>query len=158
VQTPSPIHSVNIDRLRRFRNDRPRMKPFKKILIANRGEIALRVMRTCRSMGISTIAVFSDADSRALHVRVADEAVHLGAAESRESYLNIEKIIDAASRTGADAIHPGYGFLSESADFAEACGAAGITFIGPSADAIRKMGLKSTARRIMAVAGVSIVP
>ncbi len=131
---------------------------FKTILIANRGEIALRVMRTCRAMGISTVAVYSDADALAPHVHFADEAVHIGPAPSKDSYLNIEKIIDAAKRTGAGAIHPGYGFLSENADFAEACEAAGITFIGPSADAMRKMGLKSTARRMMAEAGVPIVP
>ncbi len=131
---------------------------FSKILIANRGEIALRVMRTCRAMGISTVAVYSDADARAPHVRFADEAVHIGPAPSKDSYLNVEKIIDAAKRTGAEAIHPGYGFLSENADFAAACEAADITFIGPTADAIRKMGLKSTARRMMAEAGVPIVP
>jgi len=130
---------------------------FKTILIANRGEIALRVMRTCRALGISTVAVYSDADVRAPHVRFADQAVHIGPAPIKDSYLNIEKIIDAARRTGAEAIHPGYGFLSENADFAEACEAAGITFIGPNADAIRKMGLKNTARRMMAEAGVPIV-
>jgi acetyl-CoA carboxylase biotin carboxylase subunit len=134
------------------------MKHFHKILIANRGEIALRVMRTCRSMGISTVAVYSDADARALHVRFADEAVNIGPAPSKDSYLNVEKIIDAAKRTGADAIHPGYGFLSENAHFVEACDAAGITFIGPTADAMRRMGFKSTARRLMSAAGVPIVP
>jgi len=131
---------------------------FNKILIANRGEIALRVMRTCHAMGISTVAVYSDPDARAPHVRVADEAVLIGPAPSKDSYLDIERIIEAGKRTGADAIHPGYGFLSENAEFAEACEAAGITFIGPSSDAIRKMGLKNTARRIMAEAGVPIVP
>src|SRR5262249_45448184 len=134
------------------------MITFDKILIANRGEIALRVMRTCRQMGISTVAVYSDADARALHVRFADEAVHIGAAASKDSYLNIEKIIEAGSRSGARAIHPGYGFLSENADFAEACESAGMTFIGPSPDAIRKAAVKSTARRIMAGAGVPVVP
>jgi len=118
----------------------------------------LRVIRTCRAMGISTVAVYSDPDARAPHVRFADEAVHIGPAPSKDSYLNVEKIIDAAKRTGAHAIHPGYGFLSENADFAESCEAAGITFIGPSADAIRKMGLKNTARRMMAEAGVPMVP
>ncbi|MEK6410416.1 MAG: acetyl-CoA carboxylase biotin carboxylase subunit [Acidobacteriota bacterium] len=132
-------------------------RSFYKILIANRGEIALRLMRTCRAMGISTIAVYSDADARAPHVRFADEAVHIGPAPSKDSYLSIGKIIDAARRTGAEAIHPGYGFLSENAGFAEACEAAGITFIGPTADAIRKMGLKSTARKLMSDAGVPIV-
>jgi len=131
---------------------------FTKILIANRGEIAVRVMRTCRSMGISTVAVYSDADSRALHLRFADDAVHIGPAPGKDSYLNIEKIIEAARRTGADAIHPGYGFLSENADFAEACAAAGITFIGPAPDVIRKMGLKNTARQMMSAAGVTVVP
>jgi len=129
-----------------------------KILIANRGEIALRVMRTCRAMGISTVAVYSDADAQALHVRFADEAAHIGPAPSRDSYLNIEKIIEAARRTGAEAIHPGYGFLSENADFAEACEAAGVTFIGPASDVIRKMGSKNRARQIMSDAGVPVVP
>src|SRR5258705_10536659 len=133
------------------------MKPFSRTLIANRGEIALRVMRTCRAMGISTVAVYSDADARSAHVRFADEAVHIGAAPSKDSYLNVGKIIDAAKRTGAEAVHPGYGFLSENAGFAKACEAADITFIGPTADAIRKMGLKSAARRIMGEAGVPIV-
>ncbi|MFY9553872.1 MAG: acetyl-CoA carboxylase biotin carboxylase subunit [Blastocatellia bacterium] len=131
---------------------------FTKVLIANRGEIAIRVMRTCRAMGISTVAVYSDADSRAPHVRFADEAVHIGAAPSKDSYLNIEKITAAARRTGADAIHPGYGFLSENAGFAEACDTAGMVFIGPTADVIRKMGLKSTARKLMTEAGVRVVP
>src|SRR3989442_14476567 len=135
-----------------------RVKMARKIIVANRGEIALRVMRTCRAMGISTVAVYSDVDARAPHVGLADEAVHIGPAPSRESYLNIERIIDAAKRTGAQAIHPGYGFLSENADFAEACETVGLTFIGPTADAIRKMGLKSTARRIMSEAGVPVVP
>jgi acetyl-CoA carboxylase biotin carboxylase subunit len=131
---------------------------FKTILIANRGEIALRVMRTCRAMGISTVAVYSEVDARALHVRFADEAVNIGPAPSKDSYLNVDKIVEAAKQTGAEAIHPGYGFLSENAGFAEACEAAGITFIGPSADSIRKMGSKTAARQIMASAGVSIVP
>jgi geranyl-CoA carboxylase alpha subunit len=134
------------------------MKLFNKILIANRGEIALRVMRTCRAMGLQTVAVYSDADALAPHVRFADEAVCIGPAPSTDSYLNTGKLIEAAQRTGADAIHPGYGFLSENAAFAEACVGAGITFIGPSADSIRKMGLKSTARRLMAEAGVPVVP
>ncbi|MGH9838986.1 MAG: acetyl/propionyl/methylcrotonyl-CoA carboxylase subunit alpha [Blastocatellia bacterium] len=134
------------------------MNPFRKILIANRGEIAVRVIRTCRSMGIATVAVYSDADVNAPHVKSADEAVHVGASPSKESYLNVERIIEAADRTGAEAIHPGYGFLSEKAEFAEACAAAGIVFIGPSPAAIRQMGLKSTARRVMAAAGVPVVP
>src|SRR5215510_9776575 len=110
---------------------------FKKILIANRGEIAVRIARACREMGISPVAVYSDADRASLHVRMADEAVHIGPAPSAESYLAIEKIIDAARRTGADAIHPGYGFLSENAEFAESCAAAGVVFIGPPPAAIR---------------------
>lgn len=134
------------------------MKHFDKILVANRGEIALRVLRTCRSLGIATVAVYSDADAQAVHVRFADEAVHVGPAPSKDSYLNIEKLIDAAKRSGADAIHPGYGFLSENADFADVCEGAGITFIGPSADVMRAMGLKSTARRLMSAAGVPVVP
>src|SRR5215468_1322505 len=106
-------------------------RAFRKILIANRGEIALRVMRSCHAMGIETVAVYSDADAHAPHVRFAGEAVHIGAAPARESYLQIEKIVEAARRTGADAIHPGYGFLSENADFAEICAEAGVVFIGP---------------------------
>src|SRR6185503_13837636 len=134
------------------------MKLFRKILISNRGEIALRIARTCRRMGIATVAVYSDADAQSPHARLADEAVSIGPAPSRESYLRIEKIIEAACRTGADAVHPGYGFLSENADFAAACESAGLTFIGPSSDSIRKMGLKSTARKIMAEAGIPVVP
>src|SRR5688500_16372120 len=112
---------------------------FKKILIANRGEIACRVMKTAREMGIATVAVYSDADRNALHVRLADEAVHLGGAASRDSYLKGDAIIVAAQKTGAEAIHPGYGFLSENEAFAAACARAGIAFIGPSAQAIEAM-------------------
>ncbi|HEU0175523.1 MAG TPA: acetyl-CoA carboxylase biotin carboxylase subunit [Blastocatellia bacterium] len=133
-------------------------RTFRKILIANRGEIALRVMRSCRVMGIETVAVYSDADAHAPHVRFAGEAVHLGAAPAQESYLRIEKVIEAAIQTGADAIHPGYGFLSENAEFAESCAAAGVVFIGPSPAAIRAMGLKSSARRLAAEAGAPVVP
>src|SRR5262245_24610837 len=115
-------------------------------------------MRTCREMGISTVAVYSDADINAPHTRFADEAVHIGPAPSRESYLRIDGIIDAARRTGAGAIHPGYGFLAESAEFADACAASGRVFIGPGASAIRRMGLKSVARSLAAEAGVPIVP
>jgi propionyl-CoA carboxylase alpha chain len=131
---------------------------FRKILVANRGEIALRVMRSCHAMGIETVAVYSDADAHAPHVRFAGEAVRLGAAPARESYLRIDTIIEAAKRTDADAIHPGYGFLSENADFAESCAAAGVVFIGPSPASIRAMGLKSSARRLAAEAAAPIVP
>src|SRR5215467_7321809 len=133
-------------------------RTFRKILVANRGEIALRVMRSCRAMGIETVAVYSDADAQAPHVRFAGEAVHLGAAPARDSYLRIEKIIEAAIRTGAHAIHPGYGFLSENAEFAESCAAAGIVFVGPPPEAIRAMGLKDRAKALMAKAGVPVVP
>ena len=117
-----------------------------KILIANRGEIAVRVARTCREMGIATVAVHSDPDANALHVQVADEAVALPGESSAETYLRIDRILEAAQRTGADAIHPGYGFLSENAEFAEAIAEAGLIFIGPSAHAIREMGSKSVPR------------
>jgi acetyl-CoA carboxylase biotin carboxylase subunit len=137
---------------------RTKSKPFGKILVANRGEIACRVFRTCRSHGIATVAVYSDADALALHVQEADEAVHIGPTPSAESYLRIEKIIDAARRTGADAIHPGYGFLSERAPFVEACAEAGITFIGPGVNAMQTMGDKVRARRAMTEAGVPLVP
>ncbi len=133
-------------------------RTFSKILIANRGEIALRVMRTCRAMGIATVAVYSDADASSPHVKLADEAVRAGEAPSVDSYLNIAKVIEAARRTGADAIHPGYGFLSENADFADACAAAGAVFIGPTPQAIRQMGLKSAARKLAVEAGVPVVP
>jgi acetyl-CoA carboxylase biotin carboxylase subunit len=131
---------------------------FKKVLVANRGEIAVRVIRACEERGIPTVAIFSDADRAALHVRYAEEAYHIGPSPSRESYLCIDKIIDVARRAGADAIHPGYGFLSENAEFASACADAGITFIGPSPDAIEKMGDKSTARATVARRGVPLVP
>lgn len=131
---------------------------FRKVLIANRGEIAVRVIRACEERGISTVAVFSEADRTALHVRYANEAYLLGPAPSRESYLRIDKIIDVARKAGVDAIHPGYGFLSENAEFAAACAEAGITFIGPSPDAIEKMGDKSTARATVAKRNVPLVP
>ena len=131
---------------------------FTKILIANRGEIACRVIRTAREMGIASVAVYSDADAQALHVGMADEAVHIGPAPATDSYLKADAIIDAARRTGAQAIHPGYGFLAENAAFAEACAAAGLTFVGPSADAIRAMGLKDAAKKLMEDAGVPVVP
>jgi acetyl-CoA carboxylase biotin carboxylase subunit len=131
---------------------------FKKILIANRGEIAVRVIRACRELGIRSVAVYSDADRAALHVLKADEAYHLGPTQASESYLNIAKVLDAAKRAGADAIHPGYGFLSENARFARACTAAGIKFIGPSGDAMEMMGSKTGARRAMEAAGIPFVP
>ncbi len=131
---------------------------FSKILIANRGEIACRVIKTARRLGIRTVAVYSEADANARHVRLADEAVLLGPAAARESYLVAEKILDAARRTGAQAIHPGYGFLSENADFAEACAAAGVVFIGPPASAIRAMGSKSAAKALMEKAAVPLTP
>lgn len=131
---------------------------FSKILIANRGEIACRVIKTARRLGIRTVAVYSEADANARHVRLADEAVLLGPAAARESYLVAEKILDAARRTGAQAIHPGYGFLSENADFAEACVAAGVVFIGPPASAIRAMGSKSAAKALMEKAAVPLTP
>ena len=130
----------------------------RKILIANRGEIAVRVARTCREMGIETVAIYSDADRAALHVRFCDEAVRVGPAASRESYLSIENVLAAAEQTGADAIHPGYGFLSENAKFARACAAAGLTFIGPPPEAMEEMGEKTRARRKMIEAGVPVVP
>jgi acetyl-CoA carboxylase biotin carboxylase subunit len=136
----------------------PPVRTIRKILIANRGEIACRVLRACRERDIATVAVFSEADRDAVFVRRADESVAIGAPPARESYLRADKIIDAAKATGADAIHPGYGFLSENAEFAEACATAGITFIGPPAAAIRAMGEKTSARRLMAAAGVPVVP
>jgi len=131
---------------------------FDKILIANRGEIACRVIRTARALGVKTVAVYSDADAGALHVALADEAVRLGSAPVAESYLRGDLIVQAAVETGAQAVHPGYGFLSENPDFVEAVAAAGLVFIGPSADAIRKMGLKDAAKVLMASAGVPVVP
>ncbi len=131
---------------------------FTKILIANRGEIACRVIATCQRLGIATVAVYSDADRNARHVRLADEAVAIGPAPARESYLRADAILAAARQTGAQAIHPGYGFLSENADFAQACADAGIVFIGPSASAIRAMGDKSAAKALMQQAGVPLTP
>ena len=131
---------------------------FKKILIANRGEIACRVIKSARRMGIATVAVYSEADANARHVRLADEAVLIGPAAARESYLVAERILDAARATGAEAVHPGYGFLSENDAFADACALAGITFIGPPASAIRAMGSKSAAKALMAKADVPLTP
>ena len=131
---------------------------FSTVLIANRGEIALRVIRTCRRLGIRTVAVYSDADANAAHVKAADTAVHLGPAAASESYLRIDKVIAAAQATGAEAIHPGYGFLSENAEFSAACAEAGIVFLGPGADAIRTMGDKITAKQAVSSRGVPLVP
>ena len=131
---------------------------FKKILIANRGEIALRVIRTCKEMGIKTVAVYSKADEESLHVRFADEAVCIGPAASSESYLKISNIIAAAEITNADAIHPGYGFLSENAKFSKICDEHNIKFIGASADMINRMGDKAMAKTTMIEAGVPCVP
>ena len=131
---------------------------FKKILIANRGEIAVRVIRACRELGVLSVAVYSDVDRASLHVRKADEAYHIGKANATESYLNIEKIVDTAQRCGAEAIHPGYGFLSENAKFAQTCADAGIKFIGPSPASIDLMGSKTRARREMQRAGIPLVP
>ncbi|MCL7960357.1 MAG: acetyl-CoA carboxylase biotin carboxylase subunit [marine benthic group bacterium] len=131
---------------------------FNKILIANRGEIALRVIRACRELGIGTVAVYSEADRDSLHVRFSDEDICIGPPAGRDSYLNIPRIVAAAEITGAEAIHPGYGFLAENAEFAEICDRSGIVFIGPTADQIRRMGDKAEARRTMIEAGVPVVP
>jgi acetyl-CoA carboxylase biotin carboxylase subunit len=131
---------------------------FKRVLIANRGEIAVRIIRACREMGIESVAVFSDVDRKALHVRKADYAYHIGPATASESYLNVEKILDVARSSGAEAIHPGYGFLSENANFARACGSAGVKFIGPSPESMDMMGSKTRARQNMKRAGVPFVP
>lgn len=131
---------------------------FKKLLIANRGEIACRIIRTAQKLGVRTVAVYSDADAQALHVEMADEAVHIGASAPATSYLNMAAIIAAAQKSGADALHPGYGFLSENPEFVDAVEAAGIVFVGPSAAAIRAMGLKDAAKKLMVTAGVPVVP
>ncbi|MEO8554371.1 MAG: acetyl-CoA carboxylase biotin carboxylase subunit [Kofleriaceae bacterium] len=133
-------------------------RPIRRVLVANRGEIAVRVMRTCRERGLETVAVYSDVDRLAPHVQVADFAVAIGPAPAAQSYLVIDKILEACRTSGADAVHPGYGFLSENEDFADACTAAGITFIGPSAEAMRKMGSKTEARKTVSAAGTPVVP
>ncbi len=134
------------------------MKTIKKILIANRGEIAIRVIRACRELGIKSVAVYSDEDAQAMHVRLADEAYHIGPPSPRESYLNIEKVIDTAKKTGADAVHPGYGFLSENADFVDACEKAGIIFIGPKSETMRFSGDKMKVKTIAKKIEVPVVP
>ncbi|HEV8591604.1 MAG TPA: biotin carboxylase N-terminal domain-containing protein, partial [Pyrinomonadaceae bacterium] len=134
------------------------MKKFSKILIANRGEIACRVIRACRDMKIATVAVYSEADKDALHVRMADEAYLIGPAPSTESYLRLEKILEVAKRSGAEAIHPGYGFLSENSAFVRQVTEADLTFIGPPPDAMEAMGGKISARKIAIKAGVPVVP
>src|SRR5450432_1002781 len=131
---------------------------FQKLLIANRGEIALRVICACKDLGVRTVAVYSEADRHSLHTRFADEAICIGPAKSSRSYLDIPSVISAAEITNSTAIHPGYGFLSENARFAEVCEASGITFIGPKPDVIRTMGLKQEARRVMQEHGVPILP
>ncbi len=131
---------------------------FRKILIANRGEIALRVIRACRVLGVPTVAVHSEADADALHVRFANEAICIGPPPVAESYLNVSRIVAAAEISGADAVHPGYGFLAENAEFAEICAESGLAFIGPAPDVLRRMGDKAEARRVMAAAGVPVVP
>src|SRR6202142_3762222 len=131
---------------------------FQKILIANRGEIAIRIICACKDLGTRTVAVYSEADRHSLHVRFADEAICIGPARSSRSYLDIPSVISAAEITNADAVHPGYGFLSENADFAEVCETSGLRFIGPKPDVIRAMGVKQSARSAMDAAGVAILP
>src|SRR6266568_92597 len=132
--------------------------PFQKVLIANRGEIAVRIIRACRELGLTSVAVFSDVDRNALHVRMADEAYHIGPSQASKSYLHIPTIIEVARRSGAQAIHPGYGFLSENASFVEACTEAGLIFVGPPAAVQRAVGEKTAARNTAREVGVPVVP
>ncbi|MGZ3674021.1 MAG: acetyl-CoA carboxylase biotin carboxylase subunit [Ktedonobacterales bacterium] len=156
--TPSALPEPGVQTTPRAQRSARDAFPFEKVLIANRGEIALRVVRACRDLGLTSVAVYSDADRNAPHVRMADEAIHLGPAPAGESYLNIGKILDAAKQSGAGAIHPGYGFLSENAEFADACAEAGIIFVGPPGHVMRALGEKTAAKRIAVEAGVPIVP
>src|SRR4051812_21801815 len=129
-----------------------------RVLIANRGEIALRVVHACRELGLETVAVYSDADIRSPHVAAADRSMHIGPAAALESYLSIERLMDAVRRSGADAVHPGYGFLSQNPSFAAACESAGVVFVGPPSGVLAQMGSKIAARRLMEAAGVPLVP
>src|ERR1700739_2602453 len=139
--------------------DRPKLyRRFRTLLIANRGEIAVRVIRTAREMGLRTVAVFSEADRNAMHVAMADDAVLLGHSRARDSYLNIERVIEAAKKSGAEAVHPGYGFLSENAEFAQACADSNLVFVGPTAAMMTAMGSKSGSKALMEKAGVPLVP
>src|SRR5207253_7124079 len=138
--------------------DRMKKNLFNKVLVANRGEIAIRVMRACRELGIATVAVYSDADRSSIHVRYADEAFHIGGAAATESYLQLDRIVKVAHDCGAEAIHPGYGFLSEKATFPDACEAAGIKFIGPPGSAMRVLGSKLAARKLAVENGVPVTP
>jgi pyruvate carboxylase subunit A len=134
------------------------MKFFEKVLVANRGEIAIRVMRACRELGVETVAIYSDADKNALHVKYADEAFHVGEAPPSKSYLNIDRILEVAKKSGAEAVHPGYGFLAENYRFARRCQEEGVTFIGPSWQTIEMMGSKIGSKKTMRDVGVPVVP